>query len=61
MLRARSTDRLAEAPSRMMIHVPIVMDGTVASLSVFSGAFLFGGEGELREAELRIESWTLLH
>ena len=28
--------------------------------SVFSEAFLVGGEGELREAELRIECWILL-
>ena len=36
------------------------MDGTVASCSVFSEAFFVGGEGELREAELRIECWILL-
>ena len=37
------------------------MDGTVASCSVFSEAFFVGGEGELREAELRIESWIIQH
>ena len=34
------------------------MDGTVASCSVFSAAFLVSGEGELREAELRIDGLT---
>ena len=44
---ATSTDREKELRlESWMIHVPTNHEHTVASLSVFSEAFLVGGEGE---------------